>query len=112
MAAKQTLGRAEGGVFVSAHLATTISYLATAIYGSVTLPLCHPERSRGICGAPRLPLKGLGFVVLTHSLKPLGYGFRISQPLYELRRWAISASPKRDTSGAKALVVVALYGTA
>src|ERR1700723_495988 len=22
-------------------------------------PLCHPERSRGICGAPRLPHKGL-----------------------------------------------------
>ena len=24
------------------------------------LPFCHPERSRGICGAPRLPHKGLG----------------------------------------------------
>ena len=94
-AAKQTLGREEGGVFASAYLATTI-------YGSVTLPfviprgcdfidsgaavsfcpsdltapnkshrppLCHPERSRGICGAPRLPHKGLGFVSShTHSL--------------------------------------------
>ena len=92
-AAKQTLGREEGGVFASAYLATTI-------YGSVTLPfviprgcdfidsgaavsfcpsdltapnkshrppLCHPERSRGICGAPRLPLKGLGFVS-SHTL--------------------------------------------
>jgi hypothetical protein len=31
-------------------------------------PLCHPERSRGICGAPRLPLKGLSFASShTHS---------------------------------------------
>jgi hypothetical protein len=48
-AARQTLG----GAFVSAYIATTI-------YGRVALPFVIP--SAGICGAPRLPLKGLGFV--------------------------------------------------
>src|ERR1700734_16950 len=63
-AAKQTLGREEGGVFASAYLATTI-------YGRVTLPFVIPSGSRGICGAPRLPHKGLGFVSShTHSLAP------------------------------------------
>ena len=65
-AAKQTLGREEGGVFASAYLATTI-------YGSVTLPFVIPSGSRGICGAPRLPHKGLGFVSShTHSLALFG----------------------------------------
>jgi hypothetical protein len=56
-----TPGQEEGGVFVSAYLATTL-------YGSVTLPFVIPKRSRGICGAPRLPHKGLGLLVLTQTL--------------------------------------------
>jgi hypothetical protein len=49
--------KGEGGAFVSGDLATTI-------YGSVTLAFVIPtgaKRSGGTCGAPRLPLKGLGF---------------------------------------------------
>ena len=44
-AAKGTLGREEGGVLVSAYLATTI-------YGSVTLPFVIPSEAKGSAVRP------------------------------------------------------------
>src|SRR5580658_1877058 len=41
-------------------------------------PLCHPERSRGICGAPRLPHKGLRSVS-----SPTESSSRLSRPAVE-----------------------------
>ena len=62
-AAKQTLGREEGGVFASAYLATTI-------YGSVTLPFVIPSAAEGSAVRPGSRTKVWVLLVLTHTLKP------------------------------------------
>ena len=63
-AAKQTLGREEGGVFASAYLATTI-------YGSVTLPFVIPSAAEGSAVRPGSRTKVWVLLVLTHTLKPV-----------------------------------------
>ena len=61
-AAKQTLGREEGGVFASVYLATTI-------YGSVTLPFVIPSAAEGSAVRPGSRTKVWVLLVLTHTLK-------------------------------------------
>jgi len=66
--AKQTLDSEKGGVLVRAYLATPIFW--NHINRKRYSPLCHPERSRGICSAPRLPHKGLRSRTTTQYTMP------------------------------------------
>ena len=88
----------EGGVLVSA-------YFATIIYGSGHHPLCHPERSRGICSAPRLPHKGVRFVSSHADSKA---------PEVRVSMFRSEQNPpcNNRTSAAKAACAQEVYGTA
>jgi hypothetical protein len=55
--------------------------------------LCHPERSRGTCGAPRLPHKGLGFVSSHTDSEGLGINPEDDLPAPACRGSAVGAAP-------------------